>query len=325
MGARILGIASAVPDQVLTNADLEARIDTSDEWIRTRTGISERHVAPEGVNCSDLVAEASRAALADAGLPASAIDIAIVGTATPDTLFPSTACWAQPKIGLEHVPVLDISAACSGFLYGYTLAASLIDSGRARHVLVCGAEVLSRLMNWEDRATCVLFGDGAGAAVVGPGEPGDGLLASTWGADGDLAELLYQPAGGTKVPATAETVADNLHTVHMQGNEVFKHAVKAMSRSSAEVLEQAGLGAEDVDLFIPHQANIRIMTAAAERSGIPMEKVFLVIQKYGNVSAASIPMALADAKAEGRLKRGSVVLSAAFGAGFTWAAAAYRV
>ncbi|GAB4369265.1 MAG: ketoacyl-ACP synthase III [Acidobacteriota bacterium] len=325
MPAKIIGLGRAVPDPVLTNRDLEQRIDTSDEWIRTRTGISERHVAPEGVDNSDLVADASRRAIEDAGLTADQIDVLIVATATPDTVFPSTACWAQPKIGLREIPVFDISAACSGFLYGYALAASLIDSGRARHVLVCGAEVLSRVLDWNDRSTCVLFGDGAGAAVIGPGAEGDGLLAHTWGADGRLAELLYQPAGGTRKPASHETVDERLHSVHMQGNEVFKHAVRTMSQASLSVLEQAGVRAEEVDLFIPHQANIRIMKAAADRAGIPMDRCYLVIQRYGNVSAASIPMALADARAEGRLEPGMTVLSAAFGAGFTWAAAVYRL
>lgn len=325
MGAKILGLGSSLPAEVLTNHDLEKRIDTSDEWIRTRTGIFERRIAPTGVDCSDLVTEASTKAISDAGLTPSDIDVLIVGTATPDTVFPSTACWAQPKAGLRDIPVLDISAACSGFLYGYILAASLIESGRARHVLVVGAEVLSRLMNWEDRATCVLFGDGAGAAVIGAGGEGEGLLAHRWGADGRLADLLHQPAGGTRLPASAETVEKNLHTVHMQGNDVFKHAVRAMSQSSLDVMEAAHLTPADIDLFVPHQANIRIMKSAAERAGIPMEKCYLVIQRYGNVSAASIPMALADAKAEGKLEPGTTVLSAAFGAGFTWAAAAYRM
>ncbi len=325
MPAKIVGLGRAVPEPVLTNHDLEQRIDTSDEWIRTRTGLSERHVAPDGVDNSDLVAEASRLAIEDAGLTPEAIDVMIVATATPDTVFPSTACWAQPKIGLREIPVMDISAACSGFLYGYALAASLIDSGRAKRVLVCGAEVLTRVLNWNDRSTCVLFGDGAGAAVIGTGGADEGLLAHTWGADGRLAELLYQPAGGTRQPASHQTVEARLHSVHMQGNDVFKHAVRTMSHASLAVLEQAGISPEQIDLFVPHQANIRIMKAAADRARIPMERCYLVIQRYGNVSAASIPMALADARAEGRLEPGMTVLSAGFGAGFTWAAAVYRL
>ncbi|RMG44562.1 MAG: ketoacyl-ACP synthase III [Acidobacteria bacterium] len=326
MGARILGIGSAVPPRRLTNDDLEKIVDTSDEWIVTRTGISERRIAPEGTCTSDLVGEASRAALERAGIGAEQVDALIVATATPDTPFPSTACWAQPKIGLRRVPVFDISAACSGFLYGYALADSLIASGRCRYVLVVGAELLSRFMNWEDRTTCVLFGDGAGAAVFGPGaEEGDGLIAHTWGADGALAELLWEPAGGSRHPATHETVDKKMHTVHMAGNEVFKHAVKAMQRAVGEVMERAGVGPDDIDLFVPHQANIRIMKATADRARIPTEKVYVTIHKYGNVSAASIPMAINDALEEERLARGDLVLSAAFGAGFTWAAALFRL
>ncbi len=325
MGARIMGIGSAVPPKVLTNKDLEAIVDTSDEWIRSRTGIAQRHVLEDGVDCSDLVTEAAQKAMAAAGVTPEEIDVMIVGTATPDTVFPSTACWAQPKLGLRRIPVFDLSAACSGFLYGYQLADSLIETGKAKHVLVIGAEALSRVLNWQDRNTCVLFGDGAGAAVVGPAEgDDDGLLAHSWGADGSVARLLQQPAGGTRMPATESTVADRMHTVHMAGNEVFKHAVKAMQRAAGEVLSQNGHTADDVDLFVPHQANVRIIKATVDRAGLSMDKTYLVLDRYGNVSAASIPMALADAVSEGRLKRGDLVLSASFGAGFTWAAMLYR-
>lgn len=325
MGARIMGIASAVPPRVLTNQDLEKLVDTSDEWITSRTGIKQRHVLDPGTDCSDLVAEASKKAIERAGLDPEQIDAMIVGTATPDTVFPSTACWAQPKVGLRHIPVLDLSAACSGFLYGFQLADALITSGKAKHVLVVGAEALSRVMNWQDRNTCVLFGDGAGAAVIGPPEhEKDGLLAYSWGADGSLANLLWQPAGGTRHPATEATVAEHQHSVHMAGNEVFKHAVRAMKQAVGEVLDQAEITNGEIDLFVPHQANIRIIKATADRARVPMDKTYLVIHKYGNVSAATIPMALADAEQEGRLHRGDLVLSAAFGAGFTWAAALYR-
>ncbi len=324
MGARILGIGSAVPPKLLTNHDLEKIVDTSDEWIRTRTGIVERHILEGGSDCSDLVVEASRKALAAADVTVDEIDVMIVGTATPDTVFPSTACWAQPKLGLRHIPVFDVSAACSGFLYGYQLADSLIASGKAQRVLVVGAEALSRVMNWRDRNTCVLFGDGAGAAVVGPGGADEGLLSQTWGADGSVAHLLQQPAGGTRAPATEATVAEHLHTVHMAGNEVFKHAVKAMKTAVVDVLEKSPYSAKDIDLFVPHQANLRIIKATADRAGVTMDQTYLVIARYGNVSAATIPMALSDAVEEGRLKRGDLVLSAAFGAGFTWAAALYR-
>ncbi len=325
MGARIAGIGAAIPPRLLTNQDLEKLVDTSDEWITTRTGIKERHLLVDGMDCSDLVAEASRKAIENAGLQPEDIDVLIVGTATPDTVFPSTACWAQPKVGLRPIPSFDISAACSGFLYGYQLADALIVAGRAKHVLVVGAEALSRVMNWEDRNTCVLFGDGAGAAVISPPrDENDGLLAQTWGADGSVAKLLWQPAGGTRNPASEATVAENMHTVHMAGNEVFKHAVKAMKRAVGEVLEQSGCTSDDIDLFVPHQANKRILKATADRAGVSMDKTLITLHKYGNVSAASIPISLADAAEEGRLKPGDLVLSASFGAGFTWGAALYR-
>lgn len=325
MGAKIVGIGADAPEKILTNKDLEQMVDTSDEWITTRTGISERRILEHRQDCSDLVANAAKRALSAAGLKPDDIDLLIVGTATPDTVFPATACWAQPKIGLPTVPVLDISAACSGFLYAYQLADSVIANGRARRVLIVGAEALSRVVNWEDRNTCVLFGDGAGAAVVVPGASSEeGLLASSWGADGSLASLLWQPAGGTRHPATAETVTEHQHTVHMAGNEVFKHAVKAMQGACEEVLDKAGVGSEAIDLYVPHQANLRIIKATADRAGVSMDKTYLVLQRYGNVSAASIPMALSDAVDEGRLKTGDVVLSSSFGAGFTWAASLYR-
>jgi 3-oxoacyl-[acyl-carrier-protein] synthase-3 len=325
-GSRIAGVGSAIPEGVLTNADLEKRVDTSDDWIVTRTGIRERRVAPKGVDTSDLVAVAAKNALQNAGVSVDQIDALIVGTATPDTLVTSTACWAQPKIGLRAgVPVFDISAACSGWIYGTQLADALIKSGSARYVLVVGAEVLSRVMNWNDRTTCVLFGDGAGATVHGPTQQeGDGVIATTWGADGSLGQLLWQPAGGVRHPATHETVDQGLHTVHMQGNEVYKHAVRAMENAVLDVMEQAGVTADDIDLLVPHQANVRIIQSTAERAGVPQDRVYLAIQKYGNCSAASIPMALADARAEGRIRTGDLVMTAAFGAGFTWGAALFR-
>jgi len=325
MGAKIVGIGADVPEKILTNQDLETMVDTSDEWITSRTGIKQRRVLEQGQDCSDLVANASRRAMDAAGVKPSGIDLLIVGTATPDTVFPSTACWAQPKIGLGPVPVFDLSAACSGFLYAYQVADSLIGTGRAKRVLIVGAEALSRVVDWEDRNTCVLFGDGAGAAVVVPGSSGDeGLLASSWGGDGRLASLLWQPAGGTRHPATEATVSERKHTIHMAGNEVFKHAVKAMQGACAEVLDHAGVTSEEIDLYVPHQANLRIIKATADRAGISMDQTYLVLHRYGNVSAASIPMALADAVEEGRLKAGDLVLSSSFGAGFTWAANLYR-
>ncbi len=324
MGSRMLGIAAAVPSKVVTNKDFEARLDTSDEWIVTRTGIRERRIAPDGVQLSDLAAEAGRRAMERAGVAPDEIDALIVATATPETLYPSTACWTQPKLGLRHVPCFDLGAGCSGFLYAYTVADGLVKAGTAKKVLVIGAEMLSRAVNWEDRGTCVLFGDGAGAAVVAASDGERGLLASTWGADGSLGDLLMQPAGGTRMQASRETVEKNLHAVHMAGNEVYRYAVKAMQQATLEVLEKAGVAASDISLFVPHQANQRIISATADRAGIPMEKVMLTIRKYGNTSAASIPTALDDALAEGRLKEGDLVLCAAFGAGFTWGAALFR-
>ncbi len=320
----ILGVGRAVPDRVLTNHDLEQMVDTSDEWIRSRTGIVERRIVPPEVACSDLATEASWKALESAGLGPDDIDAVIVGTVTPDTPFPSTACRVQARLGLHHVPSFDISAACPGFLYGMVLARSLVHSGEARHVLVVGAEILSKIVNWKDRSTCVLFGDGAGAVIVGVPRGKSGLLAWTWGADGSLAHLLEQPAGGSRMPASHETVEKNLHTLHMNGNEVFRHAVRAMQEAVLEVIEKAGIHPGEIDLFIPHQANTRIMEATARRAGIPLDKVYVTIQRYGNNSAASIPVAMADAVAEGRLRPGNLLLVATFGAGFTWGAAIVR-
>ncbi len=325
MGSIIKGIGAALPQRRLTNADLEKIVDTSDEWIVTRTGIRERRIVDDGVCTSDLVAEAAGTALAHADVDPETVDAIIVGTATPDTVFPSTACWAQAKIGTRRVPAFDVSAACSGFLYGYIIADGLLKSGAATRVLVAGAETLSRVMNWEDRTTCVLFGDGAGAAVVTHDESAEsGLLASTWGADGRLADLLWQPAGGTRLPTSHETVDQKQHTVHMSGNEVYKSAVRAMNRAVDEVIEKSGVDPNEIDLFVPHQANVRIIDSTADRARVPKEKVLVTIDHHGNVSAGSIPMALAEAHASGRLKRGDLVLSAAFGAGFTWAAALFR-
>ncbi|MBP7147336.1 MAG: ketoacyl-ACP synthase III [Acidobacteria bacterium] len=325
MRSRILGIGSAIPEHVLTNADLEKRVDTSDEWIRTRTGISERHIVDADTNTSDLAVQAGTEAIQRSGLNPEEIDALIVATATPDTVFPSTAIWAQPRLGLRTIPVFDISAACTGWLYGYIVADGLIQGGTCKHVLVIGAETLTKITNWQDRGSCILFGDGAGATVIGPnGDPLSGLLAHTWGADGRLAELLMQPAGGTRMQASHETVDQNLHTIRMNGNEVFKYAVRAMQQASEEVLAKAGMTGADVKLFVPHQANIRIITATAERCGMPMDKVCTTIRKYGNNSAASIPIALADCEAEGRLTKGDVVLVTAFGGGFTWGAALFR-
>ncbi len=325
MGARILGIGAGVPDKVLDNKYFEQRLDTTDEWIVTRTGIRERRVAPDGVQGSDLAVAASRKAMAMAGVAPTDIDAVIVATVTPDTPFPSSSCWVQAKLGVPPVPCFDVGAGCSGFLFGYEIADGLIAAGKFKKPLVIGVEMLSRVTDWEDRTSCVLFGDGAGAAVVGASDdPKFGLLASTWGADGSLGELLIQPAGGSRMPATHETVDKRLHTLKMKGNEVYKHAVKAMQQATMEAIGKAGVSAGDIALFVPHQANMRIITATAERVGVPMDRVMVTIDRYGNTSSASIPTALADAATEGRIKPGDIVVCAAFGAGFTWGAQVIR-
>ena len=321
---KITGTGIYVPDKILTNADLEKMVDTSDEWIISRTGIKERRVASEDQATSDLAIEAGREALNSAGLKAKDIDLIIVGTSTPDTIFPSTGCWVQKGLGAGNVPAFDISAGCTGFLYGMILAEGLILSGAHKRILLIGGELLTKITNWEDRNTCVLFGDGAGAVVLEESENESGMLSSYWKADGSLGELLYQPAGGSRIPATDQSVAQRLHYLHMKGNEVFKHAVKKMGEAAVEALKSAGLKKEDVDYLIPHQANIRIIEATGRRLKLPREKVFSNIHKYGNVSVASIPISIHELNEEGKLNKGNIVLMVAFGAGFTWAAVAYR-
>jgi len=312
------------PEKILTNADLEKMVDTTDEWIVSRSGIKERRIASADQATSDLCIEAAHRALRNGHFKVEDIDLIIVATATPDTLFPSTACWVQDGLRADHVVAFDIGAGCTGFLYGLILAESLILSGVSKRILFIGGEILTKITNWKDRATCVLFGDAAGAAVLEESRDESGILSHYWKADGSLAGLLYMPAGGTRMPASAKTVAENLHTLQMKGNEVFKHAVKRMGESAVEALKRAGLNKEDIRWFIPHQANIRIIDATAERLGVPPEKVYVNIQRYGNVSVACIPISLHELHEAGKLKKGDVVLMDAFGAGFTWAAVAYR-
>lgn len=321
---KVLGTGSGLPDRVLTNHDLEGMVDTSDAWIRERTGIKERRIADRSQATSDLCAAAIEDACRAAELETRALDAIIVATSTADTAFPSTACWTERKLGLLGMAAFDVSAGCSGFLYGLRLAASLLTSDMAERVAVVGGEVMSRVLNWNDRRTCVLFGDGAGAAIVTRGDGESRLLGSHWGADGTLAPVLYQPAGGSRMPATHATVDDAKHTVHMEGRTVFKHAVVAMADGASQVLERAGLAVGDVDLFIPHQANQRIMQATQERLGLTGEQVYSVLHKYGNMSAATIPVALDEARRRGRIAPGHHVLLSAFGTGFTWAAALLR-
>lgn len=321
MRAKVLGIGFEVPEKVLTNADLEKIVDTSDEWIITRTGIKERRITDDNTASSDLALEAAWRALKDASVSPDEIDMIIVGTVTPDMAFPSTSCIVQDKLGLRKgIPAFDYSAGCTGFIYGLTIADSFIKNEQFKKILVVGVESLTKITNWEDRATCVLFGDGAGAAVVSATENNDpNRIFSTFiAADGSLGHLLDMPAGGSRMPASHETVDKKLHYLRMAGNEVFKNAVRQMEEAAREGLHRAGLEPTDVDWLIPHQANIRIMDYVAKKLHIPREQVAITINKYGNTSAASIPMAWADYYQQGKIKRGDIILMVAFGAGFTW-------
>lgn len=316
--ARIAALATYVPPKLLTNADLEKLVDTTDEWILQRTGIRQRHIVEPGVGTSDLAKEAALLALEKAGLTAEDLDCIIVGTTTPDTLFPSTACRLQAKIGASRAWGFDLGAACSGFVYGVSTAAALVGSGAAEHVLVIGGDVMSSIIDYTDRATCVIFGDGAGAAIVSA-SPDDsiGILDFENYVDGSGGEALQMPAGGSLMPTTAETVAQKLHYVKQDGQTVFKFAVRNTEEAARTLLERNHLTAADVDLFVSHQANRRIITSAAEKLGIAPEKVIINIEDYGNTTAGTIPLALDDAVKSGRLKHGDLVVLASVGAGFT--------
>ncbi|MBT9258449.1 MAG: ketoacyl-ACP synthase III [Clostridiales bacterium] len=325
-GVRIRAVGMAVPEKVVTNHDLEKILDTSDEWIRTRTGIRERRIVDRDVASSDLAERAAREALGKAGWEPQDLDLIVVASATPDHIFPSTAAVLQAKLGVAGSGAFDVSAACSGFVYALSTAAAQVKMGVARRALVVGAETLSKIVDWTDRSTAVLMGDGAGAVLLEPTEEGsdEGILSVYLGADGRGGDLLIQPAGGSRYPASEETVRQGLHYLKMNGREVFKFAVQIMGDAAEEALKRAGLTSEDVDLYVPHQANQRIIDASARRFGLPAEKVWLNIDRYGNTSAASIPIALAEAEAQGRLKKGDIVLLVAFGGGLTWGAAVVR-
>lgn len=316
---RIIGTGSYLPEKVMTNDDWAKLVDTSDEWITTRTGIKERHFAAPDQVTSDLIVEATKKALADAEVDKDEIDAIIVGTVSADNAYPSAGNWVQKKLGMKTVPSFDISAGCSSFLYGLILGDSLIKTGVAKTILVSGAEIMSRIINWEDRNTCVLFGDGAGAAVLRASDGEAGILSHYWGADGNLGDLLVQPAGGSAMPASEETVAKKLHSVFMKGNEVYKHAVLRMQESAIKAIKLANLTSKNIDLFIPHQANFRIIDATIKRAKIPLEKTYIIIDRTANMSGATIPVAIDMARREGRIKPGNIVLTASFGAGFTWA------
>lgn len=322
----ILGTGSHLPERVVPNSYFEGIVDTSDEWIVSRSGIRERRMILPGQAMSDLATPAAAKALEMAGVAPGELDLIVVGTSTADMLSPSCACMVQHRLGAKKAVAFDVNAACPGFIYGLAVAMRFIADGTYRRALVVGGEIVSQRIDYQDRATCVLFGDGAGAAVLGPrdGESRGRILSTHIHSDGDLWELLYVPGGGSRIPPSHEMVDQRLSVVRMQGQEVFKHAVRALGEVAEEALAANGVSAEQVDWFIPHQANLRIMEAVAKRLGIPLEKVVVTVHKYGNTSAATIPTALDEAVRDGRVKRGDLVLVASFGAGFTWGSALFR-
>ena len=318
--AGILGTGHSYPEGILTNADLMKIVDTSDEWITTRTGIKQRRKAAPGEYTSQFAVRAARQAIERAKLDPSDIDLLICATVTPDQILPSTGCIIQAELGAHSAAAMDVVAACSGFLYGVSLADSMIRTGQVRHAVVVGAEILTQYVDYTDRQTCVLFGDGAGAAVLGPVEGNRGILGSKIKSDGRYEEQLFSPGGGTRRKPTAETLASGDHYFKMKGNELFKVAVRSMAEISREVLEKAGKKSDEIDLFIPHQANQRITEAVADRLNVDMEKVYSNIAVHGNTSSASIPIALDECVSAGKIKEGDLVLMASFGGGATWGA-----
>jgi 3-oxoacyl-[acyl-carrier-protein] synthase III len=319
-GATLTGTGMYVPDRVLTNRDLEHMVETSDEWIRERTGIRERRIAAPEQASSDLALIASQRALESAGLTAKDVDQIVLATTTPDRFLPSCACTLQAKLGATNAAAYDVFAACTGFVYGLGIARGMIGTGQANTVLVVGVETLSRIVDYTDRNTCVLFGDGAGAAILRPCAPGEGILSISMGSDGALGDVLEVPAGGSGLPASAETVQARGHFIKMRGRELFKIAVRAMGDSVKKTLDETGLAVNDIDLLVPHQANQRIIDAVLERLGLPAERAIGNIEKYGNTSSASIPISLDEVAREGRLKPGDHVSMVAFGGGATWGA-----
>ena len=322
--AAITGWGMAVPRRVVTNAELAERIDTSDEWIRTRTGISQRHVADPDEFTSVLATKAGREALERAGVAPESVDTVIVATCTPDRTFPATACTVQANLGIPRAGAFDIAAACSGFVYGLSVATALVKSGMSRSVLLIAADIFTHFIDWNDRNTCVLFGDGAGAVLLQATDQPRGLLASNIGSWGEGETLMAVDAGGTRQPASAELLAAGRQYVYMNGREIFRHAVRGMAESSERAVADAGLTLDDVALVVPHQANVRIIEAVARRLGVPMERFFVNLDRYGNTSAASVPIALYEAAQQGRVKAGDLVLLTAFGGGLTWGSALLR-
>ena len=322
--AGILGTGFYVPEKIMTNADLEKIVETSDEWIVERTGIKERRIAEDNQPMSDLALRAAKAALADAGVAAEDLDLIIVATLTSDRIIPSTACMIQNLLGAKHAAAFDLSAACSGFAYAASVAAQFIETGAYKKALVIGAETLSKYINWEDRNTCVLFGDGAGAAVLGQVEEGYGILSFDLGSDGSGGDAIQIPSSGSLMPVSKESIDQKLNLIHMNGRDVFKFAVKAMGKTVKNSLAKIDMPQEKIDWLVPHQANILIIESAAKRLSMPMDKVIVNIHKYGNMSAACIPIALAEAAAAKRFKKGDIIALSGFGAGLTWASCIIR-
>lgn len=327
LGMRISGSGRALPERVLTNDYFSKRLDTSDEWIRERTGILERHVVSDGESTAVLATEAARRAIENAGLTIQDIDLIVVATITPECILPSTACFVQSALGGPPVPAFDLAAACSGFIYGLIVCSSMLQSGHYGHILLIGAETMSRITDYEDRSTCILFGDAAGAVVLSPAPNGGGpgLLHYQMAAEGSSPHLLCVPAGGSRLPASQMTLNERLHYIKMQGREVYKLAVKRNLELIDTTLSEAGVRADDITLVIPHQSNLRIIESARQRLGLPEDRVYTNIQRYGNTSAASIPLGIDECRRNGRIKAGDIVLLVAFGAGLTWASALIRM
>ena len=317
IAAKITGVAGYLPPKLLTNADLEKMIDTSDEWIRTRTGIRERHIVETGSATSHMATEAAKLLLAQTNTDPAEIDLIVLASVTPDMFFPATACLVQERIGAKNAWGFDLSAACSGFAYALTVGAQFVGAGTHKRALVIGSDSMSRILDYKDRATCVLFGDGAGAVLVEPAKDGEGILDFQHDIDGSGGAYLYMPGGGALNPSTHETVDKNMHVVHQDGSQVFKYAVRRMADMAADLLERNGFKGDDLKLVVPHQANLRIIRAMQERLGVEDSKVMVNIDRYGNTTAGTIPLGLWDAIAEGRLKKGDLVLLAAVGAGYT--------
>lgn len=316
--ASITGIGSFLPGKVLTNYDLEKIVDTSDDWITQRTGIKERRIVEDGVITSDLAAQASFRAMEDAGVSPKDLDLIIASTITPDHFFPATSCYIQQKIGATRACAFDILAACAGFIYALAIGRSFVDSGAMKTVLVIGAECLSKITDYTDRKTCVLFGDGAGAVIIQKSSTKHQILDTSLAADGSQADVLIMPGGGAKYPATLESIQQRMHYIKFKGKEVFKLAINNITNLIYETVEKNGLKLSDIDLIIPHQSNLRIIEATMEKLGLPMEKAFVNIDKYGNTSSASIPIAIDEARKEGRVKKGNIIMLVAFGGGLTW-------